>query len=99
MDTDRTTRLAAYRGVKAITAELRGTKLHDDEAAVIDQAAEDLLLAERAGDEDAQRSLAAFRTLLDDLAQHRWAENGRTADRLRELIDGCGPEPLVPAAG
>ncbi|MEA2248470.1 MAG: hypothetical protein QOH46_2999 [Solirubrobacteraceae bacterium] len=97
MDTDRTTRLAAFRGVKAITAELRGTKLHDAEAAVIDQAAEDLLLATSIDGEDARQAVAAVRTLLDDLSKHRWAEHGQTADRLRDLMDGCAPEPAVRA--
>jgi hypothetical protein len=95
MDTDRSTRLDAYQGVKAITTELRGTKLHDAEAAVIDQAAEDLLLATDRDDPHARESYAAFVTLMDDLLEHRWAENGPTAERLRELMLGCAPP--VPA--
>jgi hypothetical protein len=91
MDTDRSARMTAYRGVRSITAELRGTKLHEAEAAVIDQAAEDLLLAGGADDAYAQESYAAFVTLLDDLLEHRWAEHGATADRLAELMRDCGP--------
>jgi hypothetical protein len=97
MDTDRTNRLAAFRGVKEITTELRGTKLHEHEAALIDQAAEDLLLAGSLQEEAARESLAAFRTLLDDLARHRWAEHGQTADRLRALMAACAPETAVAA--
>jgi hypothetical protein len=91
METDRTARMTAYRGVRAITAELRGTKLHDAEAAVIDQAAEDLLLAATPDDEHAEESYAAFDTLMDDLLEHRWAEHGATADRLCDLMLACGP--------
>jgi hypothetical protein len=95
MDTDRSARLTAYRGVKAETAELRGTKLHEAEAAVIDQAAEDLLLAAGPDDAHARESYAAFVTLMDDLLDHRWAEHHATADRLDELMLACGPS--VPA--
>jgi hypothetical protein len=95
MDTDRSARMTAYRAVREITAELRGTKLHDAEAAVVDQAAEDLLLASDPDDEYAQESYAASVTLIDDLLAHRWAEHGATADRLSVLMIGCGP--AVPA--
>ncbi|MEA2324664.1 MAG: hypothetical protein QOF29_1058 [bacterium] len=97
MDTDRTNRLAAFHGVKAITSELRGTKLHHHEAAVIEQAAEDLLLAGSLDDPAARESMAAFDTLLADLAAHRWAEHGQTADRLRRLMNGCAPGAAVAA--
>ena len=93
MDTDRSARLAAYREVRAITAELLGTKLHDAEAAVVDQAAEDLLLASTRDDAHAQESHAAFVTLMDDLESHRWEEHGATADRLRVLVLACAPDP------
>lgn len=97
MTTDRTARLDAFRGVRAITSELRGTKLHDHEAAVIDQAAEDLLLAHSPGDEQAQESLSAFEALMEDLLAHRWSENGATAERLRALIAACAPAPAAAA--
>jgi len=98
MDTDRNLRLEAFRGVTAITRELRGTKLHADEAALIDQAAEDLLLAGSLDDPYAQESLTAFRALLADLLAHRWNEHVRTADRLRALVEACAPErDAVPA--
>jgi len=98
METDRSARLTAYREVRAITSELRGTKLHDAEAAVVDQAAEDLLLATSREDPDAQESYAAFATLLDDLESHRWDEHGATADRLRVLILSCAPAPPLVGA-
>jgi hypothetical protein len=97
METDRKNRLAAFHGVKAITSELRGTKLHDNEVAVIEQAAEDLLLAGSLDDPAAHESMAAFDTLLAELASHRWAEHGRTADRLRGLMNGCAPDAAVAA--
>jgi hypothetical protein len=98
MDTDRSARLTAYREVQAMTAELRGTKLHDAEAAVVEQAAEDLLLAPSREDPHAQESYAAFATLIDGLESHRWDEHGATADRLRVLILACAPaSPLVGA--
>src|SRR4051812_21403439 len=97
METDRSTRMTAYRGVKEITAELRGTKLHEAEAAVIDQAAEDLLLATSPDDTYAEESHAAFLTLMDDLLEHRWAEHGATADRLAELMRACAPGVLAGA--
>jgi hypothetical protein len=96
MDTDRSARLTAYREVREITAELRGTKLHDPEAAVVDQAAEDLLLAASDRDSHARESYAAFVTLMDDLESHRWEEHGAMADRLRVLVLACAPDaPLV----
>jgi hypothetical protein len=98
MDTDRSARLTAYREVREITAELRGTRLHDPESAVVDQAAEDLLLAASDRDCHAQESYAAFVTLMDDLESHRWEEHGATADRLRVLVLACAPDaPLVGA--
>jgi hypothetical protein len=98
MDTDRSARLTAYREVREITAELRGTKLHDPEAAIVDQAAEDLLLAASGGDSHAEESYAAFVALMDDLESHRWEEHGATADRLRVLVLACAPDaPLVGA--
>jgi hypothetical protein len=93
METDRSARLTAYREVRAIAAELHGTKLHDAEAAVIEQAAEDLLLAATRQDPHAQESYAAFVTLMDDLESHRWEEHGATADRLRVLVLACAPDP------
>jgi hypothetical protein len=98
MDTDRSARLTAYREVREITAELRGVKLHDAEAAVIDQAAEDMLLASGRDDEHAQESHTAFVTLMDDLESHRWEEHGATADRLRVLILACAPDPPLVGA-
>jgi hypothetical protein len=99
MDTVRNPRLEAFHGAKAMTAELRGTKLHDDEAAVIVQAAEDLLLAGSPDDPYAQESLTAFRTLLADLLAHRWDEHVRTADRLRSLVEACAPDRDAVTAG
>jgi hypothetical protein len=98
MEADRRARLTAYREVRAITAELRGTKLHDAEAAVVDRAAEDLLLAATRDDAQARESHAAFVTLLDDLESHRWEEHGATADRLRVLVLSCAPDPPLVGA-
>jgi hypothetical protein len=98
MDTDRSARLTAYREVREITAELRGTKLHDPEAAIVDQAAEDMLLATSRDDETAEESYAAFLSLMDDLESHRWEEHGATADRLRVLILACAPDPPLVGA-
>src|SRR3954452_13957279 len=91
MDTDRSARLTAYRGVKAETAELRGTKLHEAEPAVIDQAAEDLLLDDGPDDANTQESYAAFATLMDDLLDARWAEHHAPQARLDDLMLACGP--------
>jgi hypothetical protein len=98
MDTDRSARLTAYREVRAITAELHGTKLHDAEALLVEQAAEDMLLATSRDDETAEESYAAFLSLMDDLESHRWEEHGATADRLRVLILACAPDPPLVGA-
>jgi hypothetical protein len=58
-------------------------------------APEDLLLAGSLDDPAARESMTAFDALLEQLAAHRWAEHGQTADRLRALMSACAPGSAI----
>lgn len=84
-------RSQAYGRVMKHLADLGPAKLHDDEQALIRDAADTLLFTE---DEGAEQALAR----VDELVS-RLVDSGRlleaTADRLVGDLEDCGPEPAV----
>jgi hypothetical protein len=94
MDTDRTARLTAFHTFRGIVEELRGVKLHPAEADELIWAAEGMLLATSALDDEVKACQLAFDALQAELAEHRWADLTPTADRLRKAFAECGPREL-----
>jgi hypothetical protein len=84
-------RSQAYGRVMKHLADLGPAKLHDDEQALIREAADTLLFTEDSGAEQALDRV-------DELAS-RLVDSGRlleeTADRLVSDLEDCGPEPAV----
>jgi hypothetical protein len=95
-------RVVAFSEVRRIVAEQRGSKLFDDEAETLLDAASDMMLA---GDRDqVQEAQETFDAQMDRLEAGRWAEmvgsdaQPGTATRLRRAFAGCAPEPFALAA-
>ena|SRR5947209_12121829 len=95
-------RTEAYVEVRHIVAEHRGSKLFDDEADEIMDAASDMMLS--ADSDEVQDAQASFDAVMDRLEAARWAEmigteeQPGTARRLRRAFAGCAPDSLPLAA-
>jgi hypothetical protein len=90
------TRSDSYGRVMRTLGDLSASKFHDDEQAVIREAADTMFFCERLETDDAALdAMAAFVDLVDMMiAADRLVPE--TAARLLEDVEGCGPAP-VPA--
>lgn len=100
--TDTNHRVIAFSEVRRIVAEQRGSKLFDEEAETLLDAASDMMLAEdRRQVQEAQDS---FDAQMNRLEAGRWSEmvgtetHPGTAIKLRRAFAGCAPEPYALAA-
>lgn len=102
MSTETDQRVIAFSEVRQIVAGQRGSKLFDEEAETLLDAASDLMLAEDR--HQAQAAQEAFNAEMDRLEAGRWAEmigtaaQPGTATRLRRAFAGCAPESYALAA-
>jgi adenosylmethionine-8-amino-7-oxononanoate aminotransferase len=100
--TETNQRVAAFSEVRRIVAEQRGSKLFDEEAETLLDAASDMMLAEDRN--QVQEAQQAFDAQMGQLEAGRWAEmvgsdaHPGTAIKLRRAFAGCAPQPLALAA-
>ena len=83
-------RSQAYGRVMRRLEDASGVKLHDAETAIIREAADTLLFADRLDEPGAAEALLLVERLMRDLAESgRWASE--SAQALADDINGCGP--------
>lgn len=95
-------RVVAFSEVRRIVAEHRGSKLFDDEAETLLDAASDMMLAQ--DHDQVQEAQQTFDAQMDRLEAGRWVEmvgsdaHPGTATKLRRAFAGCAPEQYPLAA-
>lgn len=95
-------RVVAFSEVRRIVAEQRGSKLFDEEAETLLDAASDMILAADSG--EVREAQETFDAQMDRLEGDRWSEmvgtdaHPGTAIKLRRAFAGCAPQPLPLAA-
>ena len=83
-------RSQAYGRVMRRLEDATGVKLHDAEIAIIRDAADTLLFAQRLDEPGAAESLLLVERLMHDLAESgRWTTE--SAQALADDVNGCGP--------
>lgn len=87
-------RYEAYKRALEQIERLAPTKLHDDEEALLRDAAEGLLLSADPASEEATELRSKAFGLLDNLVESgRWFE--ATSERLRRDLEAACPEPVA----
>jgi hypothetical protein len=88
-------RARAYAHVMNVVADLGPAKLHDDEQAIIREAADALLFCtDITEDSDARETLTRLEEAIERLveADRLLAE---TAESILDAVEDCGPEPVA----
>lgn len=83
-------RAQAYGRVMRRLEDVSGVKFHDAETAIIREAADTLLFAQRLDEPGAAEALLLIERLMRDLAESgRWTTE--SAQALADDVSGCGP--------